>query len=237
MDNSRPAAAGKLRVGTVVAIEVDAVLSRYGEPQEKQIYPGFTIMIYDCEKYTMYVADSGAGEISAASAAQFLITKYGVDMILNFGVVGALSDKMKTADLCVVSSVIHYDFDSTGWLDLARGQYPGCDSAYVETDRALRECAMRIKPDLVPVVCASADKFVSPEETKRALRESYGADICEMEAAGIVYTCRRNGVPCLLIKAVSDSLTGGGREFMTELSRVSGICFDVTDRVIKALAN
>lgn len=70
-------------------------------------------MSYDNEDYIMYVVDSGAGEISAARATQFLITKYGVDMILNFGVVGALTDEMKTADMCVIESVIHYDYDTT----------------------------------------------------------------------------------------------------------------------------
>ena len=50
-------------------------------------------------------------------------------------------------------------------------------------------------------------------EDKRALHETYGAHICEMEAAGIVLTCDRAGVPCLLLKIVSDGITGGAEEF------------------------
>lgn len=224
-----------MKVGLVVAIEVDAVLAKYGAPKEKEVLPGFSVMQFDCDGYTLYVADSGAGEISAASATQFLITKYGVDVILNFGVVGALTERMQTADLCVVDSVVHYDFDSTDWLNLPRGQYPGYDSEFVQTDRTLLEKAMQIKPDLVPVVCASADKFVSLPSAKAELHSTFGADICEMESAGILYTCKRNGVPCLLIKAVSDSLIGGGKEFLTEVGRVSEICFDVTDKILREL--
>ena len=33
-----------------------------------------------------------------------------------------------------------------------------------------------------------------------------------MEAAAIVMTCDRAGIPCLLIKAVSDGVTGGEEE-------------------------
>lgn len=227
----------KLKVGTVVAIEVDSVLSKYGEPAEKQVFPGFTVMTFEAEAYTMYVVDSGAGEISAASATQFLITKYGVDLILNFGVVGGLTEEMQSASLCVVDSVIHYDYDTTDWINLPRGQYPGYDSPFVQTDRGLLEAAMRMKPDLVPVVCASADKFIGKAEDKRALHRTYGASICEMEAAGIVYTCARNGVPCLSIKAVADSLTGGGKEFFAELTNASDVCFDVVDQVVRSLAN
>lgn len=224
-----------MKVGIVVAIEVDAVLKKYGTPQKREEFPGFSVMHFECEGYSMYVADSGAGEISAASATQFLITKYGVDVILNFGVVGALTEQMSTADLCVVDKVVHYDFDSTDWLNLPRGQYPGYDSAFLETDRTLLSKAMETKPDLIPVTCASADKFVSSPDAKTELHAVFGADICEMEAAGIVYTCSRNGVPCLLIKAISDSLIGGGKEFLTEVGRVSEVCFDVTDKILRSL--
>ena len=225
----------KMKIGVVVAIEIDAVCAKYGEPDEICAGRGSTVRLYREKDFDMYVVDSGAGEIAAAAGTQMLIDRYGVDMILNFGVVGAVTEDMRTAELCVVDSIIHYDFDTTGWLNLARGQYPGRDSAYIRTDRALLERAEAINPTIRRAVCASADKFVDRAEDKTVLREKYGADICEMEAAGIALTCERNGVPCLLIKAISDCLTGGGAEFMTELARVSKICFEVVDELIHGL--
>ena len=56
-----------------------------------------------------------------------------------------------------------------------------------------------------------------------------------MEAAGIVLTCNRCGVPCLLIKAVSDSITGGAEEFVQALEQASALCLRVTAKVLKAL--
>ena len=223
----------KKKIGVVVAVEVDAVLSKYGEPKETVKKNGYTVRTYENKDFVMHVLDSGAGEIAAAAGTQFLISEFGVDMILNFGVVGALTEEMKTAELCVVDKVIHYDLDTTGWLNLPRGQYPDMPSNYVPTDRELLERALAVNPSLRKVVCASADKFVDAAEKKAELNSLYGADICEMEAAGVVLTCTRNGVPCLLIKAISDSLTGGGAEFMTELRRVSAICFDVVDKIIR----
>lgn len=225
----------KKKIGVVVAVEVDAVLSKYGEPKETLRKCGYTVHTYENEAFVMYVLDSGAGEIAAAAGTQFLISEFGVDMILNFGAVGALTKEMATAELCVVEKVIHYDFDTTDWNGLPRGQYPDQPSAYVPTDGELLNRAVEIYPALIKVVCASADKFVDAAEAKKELHETYGADICEMEAAGIVLTCLRNKVPCLLIKAVSDSLTGGAKEFMTELRRVSEICFDVVDKIIRSL--
>lgn len=223
------------KIGVVVAVEIDAVLSKYGESGEVIKTRGYTVHTYENEAFVMYVLDSGAGEIAAAAGTQYLISEFGVDMILNFGAVGALTKEMATAELCAVEKVIHYDFDTTDWNGLPRGQYPGQPSPYIPTDAELLDKAVEICPTLLKVVCASGDKFVDAAEKKAELHETYGADICEMESAGILLTCIRNGVPCLMIKAVSDSLTGGAKEFMTELRRVSEICFDVVDRIVRSL--
>lgn len=225
----------KKKIGVVVAIEIDAVLSKYGQAKQTIEKTGFTVRVYENEKCDMYVLLSGAGEIAAAAGTQCLISEFGVDMILNFGAVGALTEEIKTAELCVVEKVIHYDFDTTNWLDLPRGQYPDRPSPYVPTDAELLNKAIEVCPSLMKVTCASADKFVDAAEDKSRLHELYGGDICEMEAAGVVLTCTRNKVPCLLIKAVSDSLVGGGKEFLTELNRVSIICFDVVDKIVQSL--
>lgn len=225
----------KTKIGIVVAVEIGAVLSKYGEPSESVNLRGYKVHTYRGSSFDMFVVDSGAGEISAAAGTQLLIDRFDVDMIINFGAVGALSEAMKTAELCVVDSVIHYDFDTTGWLNLARGQYPGRNSAYLKATPELVNKVLQLRPGMMKAVCASADKFIDRAEDKAALREAYGADICEMEAAGILLTCLRNEVPCLMIKAISDTLLGGGREFMNELARVSEKCFEVVDQLVREM--
>lgn len=220
------------KIGLVVAIEMNAVLQKYGEPKEKLSLSGYKINIYKTKTYTLYAIASGAGEIAAAISTQFLIDHFNVDIILNFGVVGALSERLKLAELCVVKSVIHYDFTTVGWINLETGHYPQFKEPYISTDEELRKLALSVCPNLVEAKCASADKFIDDSKEKAALNEKYGADICEMEAAGIVITAERNNVPCLLIKAISDSLVGGGKEFMRELVRVSNICFEAVDQII-----
>ena len=228
----------KISLGVVVAIEIDAVLKRYGKPTKTSSSGGYTVRIYDRGGFDLIVVESGAGEIAAATATQMLIDRYKVDLIVNFGVVGALvnADELGCGGLCVVEKVIHYDFHTEGWLNLPVGQYPGYASPFIETDQELCKQTLELIPDARAVVCASADKFVDRAEDKQTLRENTDAQICEMESAGIVLTCRRCGVPCLLIKAVADTLMGGGKEFFRELERVSLLCFDALDKVVEKLA-
>lgn len=223
------------KIGVVVAIEIGSVLARYGAPAEVIERRGYRVHVYEQDRVRLYVADSGAGQLAAAMTTQFLISEFDVSLVINFGVVGALTEEMTTAELCVVERVVHYEFDTADWLNLPLGQHPEQDSPFLTVSPALVQMARMIAPALRPVTCASGDKFVSQPDRKAALHAAFDADICEMEAAGVAYTCRRNGVECLSIKAVSDSLTGGGHEFFTELERVSALCFDVVDQIVRSL--
>lgn len=86
---------------------------------------------------------------------------------------------------------------------------------------------------LKAVVCASADKFVDEPDKKRFLNRSFGAHICDMETAGVVITAARAGVPCLIIKTVSDGVESGAAEFEKELGRASAICIDIADKIVR----
>ena len=223
------------KIGLLVAVEMGAVLSRYGEPREKANIDGFEVLRYENGSYTVCAVNAGAGEIAAAAATQLLISVFHVDLVVNFGVVGGLTPEMAMARTCVVESVVHYDFDVSDWIHCEAGRYSGYPSPYIPTTPALVEKAVEIEPSLRRVVCASADKFVGSAEKKRALHERWGADICEMEAAGVVLTCARRGVPCLLIKTVSDGISGGAEEFNRELDRSAGICLEIADKIIREL--
>ena len=95
--------------------------------------------------------------------------------------------------------------------------------------------ALGVYPDLKPVTCASGDKFVADPKIKAELHEKYGADICEMEAAGIALTCDRNGIQCLLVKIVSDGIVGGAEEYLAAKYETADICFGIVDRIIDGL--
>ena len=222
-------------IGMLVAVEIEAVLSRYGMATGREERWGFEVLSYESEEYRLFVVHSGVGELAAAAATQLLIDRYQVDFVVNFGVVGGLCPEMKQAHACVVEKVVHYDFDISGIDPVAPGQYPGYEDAFIPAEPWLVERAVALAPELERVTCASADKFVNSPAAKAALHERYGAQICEMEAAAVLLTCRRCGVPCLMIKTVADSIEGGADEYYSELQRSSALCLELTDRIIREL--
>ena len=217
----------KKRVGMMVAVEIDSLLAKYGQAKEKHRCFGFDVYEYEADGAEIFAIHSGAGEIAAAAATQLLISEFGVSVVVNFGVVGGLTEEMGLAKTVIVEKVVHYDFDTSAFGGWVKGQYEGYDSPYIPLDGELIEKACRIEPSLKRVICASGDKFVAGGEAKRALAEEFGADICEMELAAIVLTCDRCGVPCVAIKTVSDGVEGGAEDFEAYVRSSGDLCMRI----------
>lgn len=224
-----------MKIGMIAAMksELEAALEKFGEPIRKEEYKGFEISVYSVSPNgqapnEIYVTRSGAGEIYAAGATQMLIDRYGAEAIVNYGVVGGLTDDMKITRTVVVDKIVHYDFDVSFIDNCEPGRYVNYPDIYLETDRSLLEAALKAVPTLEKVICASGDKFIADPEKKRELNRKYGAKICEMESAGIFLTADRAGVPVLMIKAVSDSVSGGADEFVCMVREAAEECVRAT---------
>ncbi len=221
------------RIGLIVAMETDSLASHYGKLEKIPSPPGFNLYIHHKSNCDLYVLHTGIGEIAAAAGTQYLISEWKVELIVNFGVVGGLTEAMVRQRLCVVQRLVHYRFDASKFMDIPEGQLPDHSDRFIYTDKNLVNQALVLNPDLCPVTCASGDKFVDSAEEKAFIHKEFSADICEMEAAGIVLTCQANNVPCLLFKAISDSLTGGGKEFWKELQNAALVCLQTADKIIE----
>ena len=155
-----------------------------------------------------------------------------MDLILNFGVVGALTEQMSVCSTVLVKDVVHYDMDTSAIDNIPVGRYGCFEDIAVATDAKLLAKALEIQ-DMPVVRCASADKFVDDAQAKSALNTNFGADICDMESAGILFACRFNNVPCLLVKCISDSLFGGHAEYRLTTSQVTKGFLDLATKIVE----
>lgn len=97
-------------IGMIVAVEIQSVLKRYGAKLVKRKETaGYQVLEYETDQYRMVIVNCGPGEIAAASGTQFLISEYHVDIVINFGVVGGLTEEMSKTKVCIVEKVVHYD--------------------------------------------------------------------------------------------------------------------------------
>jgi len=227
----------KKKIGLILAIEIGAVFELYPNWKRLPAPAGYKAYLIEKENYTLYVLQAGMGEVAASAGVQYLISKYRVSMILNFGVVGGLTNEMSKQKVCLVDKIVHYKYDCSEFLNLAVGQVDTHDSIYLKPSETLVKNALFVDGSLKTVTCCSGDKFIGTVKEKTYLHETFGGDICDMESAGIVLTCESNRIPCIMFKAISDGLSDGAAGFFAELESASLKCLKTADRIMEKIAN
>ena len=158
------------------------------------------------------VAEAGVGKVNAAVCAQIMILKYSPDVVINVGVAGSLSQKLKTGDAAVAQRVVEHDMDTTPLGDEA-GFITGLDTVYIDCDdditNKLYNAAVRIGGfNVEKGVIASGDQFIASQEQSDKIIGNFGAIAAEMEGASIGHVCSMAGVPFGVIRAISDGANG-----------------------------
>lgn len=155
------------------------------------------------------VVRSGIGKVNAAICSQILADHYHVTRIINTGIAGSLRNEINIGDIVLSKDTIQHDMDATGF-GYPVGQIPQMDKSVFEGDtemiQAAKECCAKVVPEIGVHVgrVVSGDQFVSDMAKKAWLTETFAGYCTEMEGAAIAQTAYLNGIPFLIIRAISD---------------------------------
>ena len=158
------------------------------------------------------VCCAGMGKANAAATTQVLITKFGAEKIIFSGIAGNMTSKIGIGDVCVGETVVYHDAELSMIAQSApfQTEYHG-DPALVQA--ALDACtACGVKA--IAGKIATGDTFVGDAETKKAIEEKCHPDCVEMEGAAVSQIAGRNGVPCVILRAMSDNADEDGHEVL-----------------------
>ena len=148
----------------------------------------------------------GISKVNAAMAAEILCLKYGVDLILNAGVAGCLTD-LPTGSLVVASEFIQHDVDTTAIGDpvglvstVNRLAFPTWQPEHCVELLASMGCSA------VTGRVATGDWFAVKSPRAEWIRDTFSPLLTEMEGGAIAQVCLRNNVRFAAVKSVSDHL-------------------------------
>lgn len=149
----------------------------------------------------------GIGKVNAAIGAQILCDCFGVTHMVNTGIAGSLNARLDIGDMVVSREVMHHDFDCCHF-GYPVCKIPGMPTAFL-ADEALigyaTEAAQSVGvPQVLTGTVASGDQFVAEPALKQQIIDRTGALCTEMEGAAIAQTAYRNGVPFVILRAISD---------------------------------
>lgn len=155
------------------------------------------------------VVRSGIGKVNAAMCTQILVAYFHVDAVINTGVAGSLRSEIDIGDVVLSTDALQHDVDATGF-GYKPGVIPRMKTSVFEADQGLRTLAAEACARAVPEIgvhegrVVSGDQFITDRDTKARLIRLFDGSCTEMEGAAIAQAAYLNGIPFLIIRAISD---------------------------------
>ncbi|BCX78957.1 5'-methylthioadenosine/adenosylhomocysteine nucleosidase [Campylobacter sp. 19-13652] len=193
--------------------EIEPILKSVKEYKEIE-YAKNKFYLANYASNELVIAYSKIGKVNAAITATVMIEKFNASRLLFTGVAGALSHGLKIGDLMFATSLLQHDLDITAFGH-PHGYVPGIE-IFTKTDSDLNDIAKQTAEQkgliLKSGIIATGDIFVCEASKKEWIKDTFKADVVEMEGASVAQVCSQLGVPFFVLRAISDE-AGGGAEF------------------------
>lgn len=185
------------------------------------------------------------GKVAAAATAVTLIREFGVSAVVFAGLAGGIAPGVKVGDVVIAQSLVQHDMDARPLFP--RYQVPLLGQSHFDTDARLNQVLLQcaadylgldfprqvdaltrdmfglVSPALHCGVVASGDRFVGDPAFARELQSALPGVLCvEMEGAAVAQICHEYGIPCAIVRTVSDRADAAAPvDFMAFLRRVA----------------
>lgn len=205
---------------------------------------------------------SRIGKVAAAMTATTLVEKFGVTHILFTGVAGAGDKTVQVGDIVVAEALVQHDMDAsplfprfevplTGLthfqpdhqlsLRLSRAAHDFLEQDFLDVVREEERQAFRLaQPRVHRGLVASGDQFMNDRVRLASLNAALpGLVAVEMEGAAVAQVCYELGVPCAVIRTISDNANeNAATDFMRFVKSVAAqYAFHITRRICQDLVN
>ena len=197
-----------MKLGIIGAMESEVeTLVRQIENTNQTSYAGTVFYEGELNGLQVVIVRCGIGKVNAALCVQMLCDIFGVTHVVNTGIAGSLNAQLDIGDFVISEDAMYHDVDVCNF-GYQMGQMPGMPVSF-PADPGLRDVAIRAAESVHAghsriVRVASGDQFVRSAELKDKIIETTGALCTEMEGAAIAHAAYRNGVPYVIIRAISD---------------------------------
>lgn len=231
----------KLGIIGAMQEEVETLLARM-ENKEELRKAGSRFFSGKLEGLDVVVVQCGVGKVNAAMCTQVLCDLFEVTHLVNTGIAGSLSAELDIADLVVSQDAMYHDVDAVHF-GYPFGKVPGMDVvAFPADDTMIRyafDAAESVNPGHTRIGrVATGDKFVADKTTKDTIIANTQGICTEMEGAAIAQTAYRNGVPFVILRAISDKADDSAEMDYPTFERIAAHrCAEVTCTLARRLQN
>ena len=218
-------------VETLLALmENKKELRKAGSVFYEGVLEGLDVVIVQC----------GVGKVNAAMCTQVLCDLFDVTHLVNTGIAGSLCADLDIGDLVVSQDAMYHDVDAVHF-GYPYGKVPGMDTTEFPADKTMVSYAFAAAESVNPGHTkigrvASGDQFVAVKELKEKIIANTQGLCTEMEGAAIAQTAYRNGIPFVILRAISDKADDSAQMDYPTFERIAAHrCAEVTKSLAKQL--
>ena len=158
------------------------------------------------------VVRSGIGKVNAGMCSQILADRFHISAIVNTGIAGSLRAEINIGDIVVSTDAVQHDMDTSPIGDPV-GFVSKIGLVEIPCDNALREKLVRAAKGVSDLrvhegVIATGDQFIADGDTRKRIHDRFHAKAVEMEGGAVAHACYMHGVPCGIIRSISDQANG-----------------------------
>lgn len=189
--------------------EVDQ-LAALLENRRTETYAGVEYVQGELEGKPVVLCCAGMGKANAASTVQVLASRYGADRLIFSGIAGNMSSEIGVGDVVIGKEVVYHDAEPEMICQSAPflKEFAGDPALIATAEEACRALGVHFLTGKI----ATGDQFVGDSATKAAIAAKCAPDCVEMEGAAVSQIAARNGIPCVVLRAMSDNADESGRE-------------------------
>jgi adenosylhomocysteine nucleosidase len=178
-------------------------------------------------RHRLVFIHGGWGKIAAAASAQYAIDRWAPELLINLGTCGGFAGDIAPGTVLLVDFTLVYDvLEQMGDGEAALAHYA--------TELDLSWLPARLPGPVLRTMLLSADRDIVAGEIQ-GLRERYGAVAADWESGAIAFVARRNGVRCLILRAVSDVVSPDGGEAYGDVALFQARTNEVMGHLLDAL--
>ena len=194
---------------------------------------GIQFLTGTLNEQSVIIARTGVGKVNAAMTATLVIQHFRPNRLIFTGVAGGLNPDLQIGDIIIAEKTAQHDLgklesaeiENFGVRNPINGKrnpilLPADPELLQITETALEGIELnpfqtpqgQRHPRIIRGTVVTGDVFVASDAKKTALHKNLGADAVEMEGAAVAQICWQQGVPCLVIRSLSDNAGANASE-------------------------
>ena len=207
-----------MKIGIIIAMEKE--MRKYHELYKLELVNSkFNIYKFNYDDKELFLVKCGVGKVNSSLITQYLIDTYQVDLIINSGCAGSLTDKVKVMDTIIVDAVTYHDFSP---IEIMEKYIP--ENGKIKVNSLIIESAQVIanKSKLSYHIggIASGDSFITDSKMRDDIFKRTNCLAVDMESMSIAQVSKLNNVAFLIVRTISD-FADGNEEQEEKASNIS----------------